>query len=969
MRVIRRIVLHKPIQRIERPDYFGSSKPEIMFVVDPLVYNDEERLNSPTAPIGRSHREFLTHYCTKHGIPLGKAAIVRSAPPVNDLIWDSQKRLSDHIKLHRDEFTANVCNHRPKLIIAAGKSAASQVLNRAAKITKIRGTPEFNEEFNCLVFPILGPNHVMRVPENENVFNADMATLKKIIDAKYKLEYQTKTPTNYRWVENIKSLLDAADNGPLTLSLDTEATGLRWYDPKTKILTVQIGTEPGTSYALPINYNFKAQLAEGQSYLRAAPYSRLLIKQLKRLLEHKNVNVYGHNLKFDVLMLRHKLGIKVKNYCDDTILLVHAIDENMLRKDLDECTRLYVPELAGYADAFNRDPIHQKKSRMDLVPPHKMLAYGCGDTDAALRVRDALLTRLKDDKKSYNCYQRVVMPAMRAFSKIEDHGFLIDIDALRKFETTLREHQRKEYARIVAMVPKEIKRDFLDTQIKRDRQGKIIKEASITRAAFLIQMLFKHPRGCRFKPKVFTKSTAKLEDYSARVPSVSTKQHLAYFKGDHPFVDAITDYVKNEKLLGTYVGHEKDSDGETDLKGFYKYIFDGRIRPTYLLHRTVTGRSASADPNGQNFPKRGKLAKEYRKIFVAPPGYVLLEVDFSQIELRIAAIMANEPTMLRLYREGADIHSATAAAIMGITLEEFNKIPDEIPGRPTEGRSYRRFAAKAVNFGFLYGMGWRKFMVYAKTEYGVDFNEEEAQEIRNTFFRLYANLRPWHDAVRAFVNEHGFVRTIDGRVRHLPSVYSPDEGISSGAVRQAINSPVQGFGSDLGLMALQLITKNVPSDLVRPIGFIHDALVAIAPEAKAREAAETIKYWMEHIPLKDWFGFTSPIPIVAEASVGKNLASMIEIKDKWYADRAMQSFAQIYAKANEGKSVPKPHVHKLVRRKLSTKLPYKPKVRYAVDKEKTQSRSLGTDHRKTTLKIARRIVRPALSRDRRERAA
>lgn len=178
---------------------------------------------------------------------------------------------------------------------------------------------------------------------------------------------------------------------------------------------------------------------------------------------------------------------------------------------------------------------------------------------------------------------------------------------------------------------------------------------------------------------------------TSRFPATSGKNHLSYFAEDHEFIPAIIDYIKNEKLLGTYVGTENDEEDGGSVKGFYRYIFDGRIRPSYLLHRTVTGRTASQNPNGQNFPKRGKLAKQYRKIFAAPEGYAMLEVDFSQIELRIVAIMAQEPTMLKAYRDGADIHAITASKVMGLTFEEFNKLPKE-------ERDLQRFRAKAARF-------------------------------------------------------------------------------------------------------------------------------------------------------------------------------------------------------------------------------------------------------------------------------
>jgi DNA polymerase I-like protein with 3'-5' exonuclease and polymerase domains len=882
LKLPRNINLHQRIP-VTLPEgvYFGSRIPDIVFVVDPITYSGDVS-PSTRSPIRKPHFEFLSECCARHGVPVAKAGILRACAPVPAEVWDSQKRLSEFLKLQRGDVSSALLKLKPKLIVASGKSAASQVLNHSVKITQARGLPVRSEEFNSIVFPMLGVGHVLRVPETARIFEADMDTVGKIVKAGYSLSYKTDKKTDYSWITDLSPFIEAANAGPITLSLDTESVGLRWYEKGTKLLTVQFSLEEGKAYAVPIDYNFRNHGSPVLASQRAA-----IVRQLKTLLEHRNVRCFGQNLKHDIIMLRNLLGIEVREYCDDTMLLAHALDENMRRKDLDELARLYVPPMAGYADAFNRDPVHQKKTRMDLVPPDKMLDYGCGDVDACLRARTVMLRELEKDKKAYRCYRMVVMPAMVAFSIIEDYGFPIDKAALNAFENSLREHQEKERIRIYNMVPKAIREAELDKYVKRDKSGKITKPLNLTRRGFLVEMLFRHPKGLRLKPKVFTKSTAKLADAKMREPSVSGKQHLAYFKDDHPFVSAIMEYIKNEKLLGTYVGTESD-DGET-LKGFYRYIHNGRIRPTYWLSRTVTGRSASSDPNGQNFPKRGKLAKDYQRIFVAPPGYVILNCDFSQIELRIAAIMANEPYMLELYRNGKDIHVATAAAVMGISVEDFYKLPKD-------EQSLQRFRAKAVNFGFLYGMGWRKFMVYAKTEYDIEYTEEEAQEIRKTFFRMYRNLRRWHEQVRGFVQEHGYVRTFDGRVRHLPSVYSDDEAVREGAMRQAINSPVQAFGSDLGLMAMQLLVANVPFDLVRPIGFVHDAIVAIAPENKAMEAARTIKYWMENIPLNEWFGFTPPIPIIAEPSVGYNLADQIELEKDWLFDDKIKTFYDIQLK-------------------------------------------------------------------------
>lgn len=905
--MIKRLAKHRKIHtslstvRVNRPDWMGSLKPDIVFVVDPLVgAQDADEAPNAKTPISKGHFEYLKDRCRDHGIDIKNAAVIRACPPVTAEVWDSQKRMGDHLKVHREEFSANVIQASPRVIVALGKNAASQVMGRAVKITQARGMPTKSDEYGCMVFPSLGLSHVIRIPENFRTFDSDFATLKKIVDTGFKQNYQTKLATDYKWCTNLKPLIALAKKGRLDLSVDIEGLGLRYYDPATRVLTVQITTEAGNGIAVPIDYDHVYTGPRDPSKYWTKPHSLLqrkrLVAELKELLENPNVFCMGQNFKFDYLFLLHKLGITVANYEDDTICLVHAVDENMLRKDLDEITRQWVPDMAGYADAFNRDPVHRGKSRMDLVPPDKMLAYGCGDTDATWRSKQVLEAKLKEDAKAYGCYKQVVMPGLRAFAQIEDHGFVINKKALKEFETMLRKHQTFEYKKLKKMVPASIRIEELDKHEKRERvkdpetgkmvaTGKILKQASITRPGFLRSMLFTHKDGLQLEPIVFTKSTAKLKDHSMRVPSTSGKMHLAYFENDHPFIAGIMEYIKNEKLLGTYVGTEDVEEGGS-IKGFYKYLFDGRIRPTYLLHRTVTGRTASADPNGQNFPKRGKLAKKYREIFVAPPGYVLLEVDFSQLELRIAAIMSRDPVMLRLYREGKDIHTATACAVMGITVEQFYELPKD-------EQVQKRFQAKAVNFGFLYGMGWRKFMNYARTDYGVTFTEEEAQNIRKTFFKLYKNLKLWHDNVIEFVSEHGYVRTYDGRVRHLPSVFSPDEGISHSAQRQAINSPVQAFGSDLGLMAMAKLVKAVDFSKVRPIGFIHDAIVCLAPEAYAKEAARAIKHHMETVDLKGMFGFVSPIPILAEASVGKTLANMIEVSDEWLADDKLDDWHSI----------------------------------------------------------------------------
>ena len=267
-----------------------------------------------------------------------------------------------------------------------------------------------------------------------------------------------------------------------------------------------------------------------------------------------------------------------------------------------------------------------------------------------------------------------------------------------------------------------------------------------------------------------------------------------------------------------------------------------------------------------------KLVKAYRNVFTAPPGHLLIECDLSQAELRIIAWMAKDKKMLEIYRMGGDIHTATAIAVLGITQEQWeNYTKDE--------QDLFRFRAKAVNFGFCFSMGAAKYVGYAKTEYNIDVTERQAETIRNTYFNLYANLRGWHTGQRNLAARDRQVRALHGALRRLPSVDSSEESIKGEAMRQAINSPVQRFASDLGLIAMTRFGNCCPWDKFRPVAFIHDAVIVATKVAHAEEAMSAIKWFMQTPPLKKWFGLKTPIPILADVSIGATLGDMMERPD------------------------------------------------------------------------------------------
>lgn len=833
-------------------------------------------------PIGGKPFDLFADKAVMYGLVKDDFAFVSPCAPIPELVEGSEKREKAFVDQYREALRRTVDRfEHAKVYVYLGKTAGYALTAKTVKITKQRGVVRKVDGLPIPVLPLLSPNHVLRRPENMELFEADMNMLRILREGGWQVDAAANAveEVHYEWRDDISDILDLH---PGSMSIDTEGVGLKWYLPETRLLTAQFAFKEAHAIVIPMSRWPQSQYPD-ISDRRLANLKR----QFRLLAEDPSIKKCGHNIKFDHHMIR-RAGIEIRGWTIDTQLMAFNADENMQEKSQDECVRRWVPEMAGYADAFNMDPIHVGKSRMDLVPPDQMLSYGGGDADANLRLAKRLSTLVRQDERQWNCYRRVQFPAMRAFMDVvEPAGILINTNELAHLQTTLTEQAETEYRELIDMVPAAVKRKHLATMKKGETPADVL---NFGRASFMQDIMFS-PEGFNLTPLVYTKTTAKLSD-AEKIPSVSTKTHLPYFD-DHPFVPKLIRFQQLAKLQNTYVGVAArvervvqkltvvDTNGEAQEiererevihapTGFWKYIDGtGYIHPSFMLHRTVTGRTASADPNGQNFPKRGPLAKAYRKIFVARPGYTYVECDLSQAELRIAAWMAHEPTMLKIYQENGDIHMATAVIVSGLSQEAFNKLTKE------KQKEFRQ-KAKAVNFGFLYGMGWRKFMAYAKTDYGVLFTEKEAKAVRAAFFRKYRRLEPWHMAMREFVREHGYVRSLHGAKRNLPNIYSVEEYIRSECERQAINSPVQRFGSDLGLMALGRLCRDCDPDLLRPVAFIHDALVIEVRNDYLQQGMKAIKFYMQSCPLENWFGIRPPLPIVADVSQGVNLAEMKE---------------------------------------------------------------------------------------------
>jgi DNA polymerase-1 len=349
---------------------------------------------------------------------------------------------------------------------------------------------------------------------------------------------------------------------------------------------------------------------------------------------------------------------------------------------------------------------------------------------------------------------------------------------------------------------------------------------------------------------------------------------LMELRDQHPVVELMLSRVKWQKYDSSFFNAYKEM-----------YDSDHRVHTNFKLIGTVTGRLSSGKTDEDKITGvRGKHRgvnlqqvprdKLIRGLFGAMPGWTFVEADYSQIELRLAAFLAGEDEMKHIYLIGGDIHTSTAMRVTGLAQSQITS-------------KIRKEVGKPVNFGFLYGMSWRKFIQTAFENYGSHFNEHEARGAREAYFALYPKLLPWHAKQRSLVNKYGKVTSPIGRVRHLPDVYSPDPGVRAEAERQAINSPVQGFASDLALFSMIHINRQFKelSLPARCVGLVHDAINFEIRNDAVRQALPIIKDTMEDMDaVQKTFGVYVDVPIVADLKAGQHWGDSVELSEEQIYD-------------------------------------------------------------------------------------
>lgn len=657
---------------------------------------------------------------------------------------------------------------------------------------------------------------------------------------------------------------DGDHANPIPVALDLETMGLfPWYDDK-HILTSSWTVLEGAADVVyhPVHHSgstsshtfYEGELTEVPSGLDATLYS-----QIRWLLTSPRVSLWGANLKFDLTWIRQKWGIVCTNFRFDTLLAGSLIDENR-SNSLATHSQIYTP-LGGYDTAFNKK---YDKAHMEKVPLPDLLTYAGGDTDACLRAGHAIRQQLFNDEALTNFYVNLLQPAARGMENCEFRGIKVDEAAYLALEIEVKQEIAKLEKYAKALIPQSVKAMQPDKKPLNLGSPKLLRDT-----------LF-GPYGWNLTPKAVTEKTQQ--------PSVSMKALKQY--EDHPkagtFIRTLGQLNKAKKTLTTYIC-KRDAKGKI-IGGFLKHLRpDGRWHPTHMLFvgqgGAVTGRISVLDPAVQTIPKHTKWAKPLRRCIVAPPGWLVFNVDYSQGELRLVADVANEITMIKAYANGLDLHEITAAKVAGVPLHEFQ---DMKTSHPSLYEAMRQ-GAKAGNFGLLYGMGAAGFQAYARDSYGVNMSLAEATQFRNTFFSLYSGLLPWHNHQRQMAHFHKMVRNRLGRIRHLPLISSSDSGVVSSAERMAINSPIQGGLSDMTLLTIGLWEEQdaqVPEDekVLKIWSMTHDSCYGVIQDSvEGCKELYRLQHLMAHLPLKERFDWEPKVDFLVDTELGPNLGDLKKV--------------------------------------------------------------------------------------------
>ncbi|UOX39994.1 DNA polymerase [Vibrio phage V-YDF132] len=649
---------------------------------------------------------------------------------------------------------------------------------------------------------------------------------------------------DYQWKSDFTDVVDAVNRiydetgKPVKLATDLETVGLDPIDPDRFIVSISFTYQEG-----------QADLVRFAGLHDQPQKGSLLHDQLVFLLTSEKVSLGGANLKYDLGWIWHKWGIHCENFRLDTTLVGSLLDENR-SNSLNTHAKLFTT-MGGYDDDLNAT---YDKGRMDLIPDDDLLPYAGGDTDATYRVREHFTRELLRDPELCNFYIKLQHPASRAFEIMEQNGVYVNEHKLEQLGYELDAEMAQYEEEALDMIPNFIKMKYRsDLKIK---------------ASIVSEYLF-GKRGLGLKPIMFSEKTGKPKTNHAHLQNFMDAEK---YPEAAKFIELSEKYNKASKARSTYV------------TGFLNHLrHDGRFHPSFILFKgdygagdsgTVTGRLAARDPAIQTLPKHSPIAKRLRACYEPPEGYAIVEVDYSQGELRVCAVVAQEQTMINAYNQGMDLHALTGGSVAGLTYAEMQALEQ------TDKALYKvyRQGGKPANFGLLYGMSADGYQAYAKDNYGVILTQKQARDTRNNFFETYNGLPAWHERCVYNARQTGIIRSPLGRIRHLPMIHARDPYLRSQAERQSINSGIQSTLSDMLILAMAEFNKKYGRvDECLFWAMIHDAILCYVKIEHLDYWIEIIQGIMQNLPLEEYFGWETNVDFLADAEYStENLASMKE---------------------------------------------------------------------------------------------
>lgn len=635
-------------------------------------------------------------------------------------------------------------------------------------------------------------------------------------------------------LEEIKEYL----SGAAVVAFDYETSPLEGYRKeeraaldahKASVTGVSFSVSEGSGIYVPLRHKTGRNIRETEkvmAYLQAA------------LFENTVVVKVAHNLSFESAF-SYAEGIILQPPVYDTIAAAQLTlkSSTAFRGLSDSGLKTLVPQLFGVELPDFRS-VTDGKFFDELSPQYaETVRYACADSDYALRLYH-LFNGWFDRylPKHRFLVEQVESPAAVYCGLMRYNGLLMDQPAM--------EAKQEEAERRLAEIREEIAFLIGDVNIG----------ANASTSAFK-RYLF-HDLGLPV-----LKTTAKYQEAADDATMILLAD---WCRENRPelvrLFELVQEYRRWGKIKGTY------------LDGYLRHVNNatGRIHPDLMPLGTETGRFAARNPNLQNMPRKGSDPVGIRKMLIAPPGCSILELDYSQVELRVGAFYCRDEKMLETYREGGDIHAQTTSVIYHIPVEQ-------AADKNAENYKERRTIAKNCNFGVFYGLFPKGLQNTLKFKAGLDASVADCEEIIANLKAGYPQLSRWQEAVKRQAAARRYSETWLGRRRYLPDIVSEDWGKKSFAERCSMNTPIQGTAADIVKLAMARIVAVLPEyPWICPVLTVHDSLVFYVPEDKVMEAGRLIKDLMERQPFPEF-----DVPLVAEPGVGVNYGDLedIELED------------------------------------------------------------------------------------------